>query len=63
MKRIQTRKRLAELYEIDSDTFTKWLKQIGITHRGGLKPLDLLTIAQKIGTPEQLKRAKEMFKS
>lgn len=63
MNRIQTRVRLAELYGVDRETISAWLKRIGITHRASLTPLELEIFANKIGTPEQLKRAKEMFKS
>ncbi len=57
MQRVQTRKRLAELYKADRETITRWLAKIGITHRCHLTPIELELFITKIGTPEQLKES------
>jgi transposase-like protein len=51
MKLIQTRKGLAERYGVHPDTIKKWLRENGITHRGGLKPLDVEKFIQCVGSP------------
>lgn len=51
MKRIQTRVGLADRLGCDRRTISKWLKEIGVTHRGALKPLDLLLFEQKVSGP------------
>lgn len=51
MKIIQTRQCLADKYGVHRQTISKWLKQAGIDHRGGLKPLDVERFIQYVGTP------------
>lgn len=48
---IQTRKGLAERYGVHPDTIKKWLRENGITHRGGLKPMDVEKFIQCVGSP------------
>jgi abortive infection bacteriophage resistance protein len=61
MQRIQTRKRLAELYNADRETITRWLNKIGITHSCSLTPIELEMFVQKIGTPEQIKQSAKLL--
>jgi hypothetical protein len=61
MNRIQTRVRLAEIYGVDRQKISVWLREMGITHRASLTPLELELFITKIGTPDQLKRAKELL--
>jgi hypothetical protein len=61
MQRIQTRKRLAEIYKADPETITRWLAKIGITHSCSLTPIELELFISKIGTPEQLKQSAKML--
>lgn len=61
MQRIQTRIRLAEAYNVDRDTITRWLRRIGITHRSALTPIDLEIIFNKIGDPNKMKELAEKF--
>ena len=55
MKRIQTRKALAQIYGLDRETITRYLQRIGIMHRASLTPIEVEMFITKIGTPEQLK--------
>ncbi len=51
MKLVQTRKGLALQYGVHTVTIKKWLRTIGISHRGGLTPMDVEIFVQKIGKP------------
>lgn len=55
MKVIQTRRGLAKRYGIHHETFSIWLKKIGIDHRCALTPIELEMVYTKIGSPEKLK--------
>jgi len=59
VKRIQTRKCLAEKYEVDPRTITRWITfaGLGTNIRRSLTPLELQIFINKIGTPDQLKQA------
>jgi len=61
MKRIQTRKTLGQLYGVDKETITRWLKRMGINHRYALLPMELELFKNKVGTPEQLKQLSKDF--
>ena len=59
----QTRQYLAKKYGLCRQTISKLLaEKCGITHNGHLTPLDLEVFIQKVGTPEQFKRAVELLK-
>lgn len=61
MKRIQTRRGLAEQLGWHHETLSKKLHEIGIKHSGALTPLDLELVANKIGTPEKLRQMTAVF--
>lgn len=58
-KTIQTRKRLGELYGVDRETISRWLKRMGITHSGCLTPQELELFVNEVGVPGQLKQMAE----
>ncbi|WKZ60789.1 MAG: hypothetical protein QY309_04745 [Cyclobacteriaceae bacterium] len=60
-KLIQTRTRLGQLYGVDKQTISCWLKRIGIMHSCALTPLELELFVTKYGTPEQLKKVSELL--
>jgi hypothetical protein len=57
MKLVATRKHLANLFGVDQRWIVKKLKQIGITHRGCLTPLDLELLKKNVGDPSVYKTA------
>jgi hypothetical protein len=60
----QTRSYLAQKYGLCRQTISKLLaERCGITHNSHLTPIDIELFIQKVGTPEQLKKAVEMLKS
>jgi hypothetical protein len=56
MKLNQTRKYLAQLFGVDQRWITKKMKEIGITHRGILTPLDLELLSKAVGDPNVYKK-------
>lgn len=48
-----TRNDLADIYQVDLKTMRSWLIEIGIEHGKILKPIEIVTIIQKIGYPDK----------
>lgn len=49
-----TRAKLARIYGIDPRVIKIWLEDIGITHRGVLRPLDIELFTKNYGWPGML---------